>query len=157
MQRWKKSGNGKLNVVDKELRIRGSRGDMEVETEDDDNIVFVDDDRWQFTQKVGMHIGYFWCLSEMNELTDECRQHVKGVGVTMDNVRSTTKKNTKKDGKSSLDGAIVSLRRQIQSSQRNAMVHLEMNVLRDTLSQTNSQIIFMKSELYEAKKWVMNA
>ena len=71
---------------------------------------------------------------------------MKGVGVTMDNVRSTRKSNVKKDRKSSVDSTIVLPQRQIQTSQKNSMVRIKINVLRDSLSQTNSQIIFMKSE-----------
>lgn len=64
----------------------------------------------------------------------------------MDNVRSTRKSNVKKDRKSSVDSTIVLPQRQIQTSQKNSMVRIKINVLRDSLSQTNSQIIFMKSE-----------
>ena len=42
----------------------------EEDAEERDDIIFVDD-RWKFCQHVGMHLGYFWCLTEFNQLTDE--------------------------------------------------------------------------------------
>ena len=59
-------------------------------------IIFVDDDRWQFCQNVGMHLGYFWCLSELNSLTDECTQNCAGVGVKMDSIRNTSSELSKR-------------------------------------------------------------
>jgi hypothetical protein len=60
------------------LKIRGAYGvddELTDKTNDNDNVIFVDDDRWQFCQSIGMHLGYFWCLTELNELTDECTQN----------------------------------------------------------------------------------
>ena len=93
IQGWKKSGNGKLNCVDNVLKIRGVYGvddELTDATDENDNVIFVDDDRWQFCQLVGMHLGYFWCLSELNELTDECTQNCEGVGIKLDQVRDTS-------------------------------------------------------------------
>ena len=88
-----KSGNGKLNCVENVLKIRGAYGVDNALTDasdENDNVIFVDDDRWQFCQFVGMHLGYFWCLTELNELTDECTQNCEGVGVKMDEVCNTS-------------------------------------------------------------------
>ena len=76
----------------KELKIRGLNG-IESIYKEDDEIFFVDDDRWSFCQRVGMHLGYFWCLSELNELTKECTQNCRGVGVTTKDPARTTSGN----------------------------------------------------------------
>ena len=66
------------------------------EEEMGDGVIHVDDDCWQLCQNVGMHLGYFWYLSELNSLTDECTQNCAGVGVKMDSIRKTSPKSTKK-------------------------------------------------------------
>ena len=95
IQNWKKSGNGKLNCHENEFKIRSANGTVEEEEEMGDGVIFVDNDCWQFCQNVGMHLGYFWCLSELNGLTDECTQNCAGAGVKMDNIRKTSPKKIK--------------------------------------------------------------
>ena len=81
------------------LKIRGAYGvddELTDATDENDNVIFIDDDCWQFCQLVGMHLGYFWCLSELNELTDECTQNCEGVGVKVNEVRNTSTVSNKK-------------------------------------------------------------
>ena len=87
---WTKSGNGTLNLDNPGKSIKFCTGDEGGDAYEDEEVVIVDDDRWQFSQTVGMHLGYFWCLSEFHDLTDDCRQHCEKVGMTMDNIRSTS-------------------------------------------------------------------
>ena len=68
---------------------RGAAGVSEGDKQLDDGIIFVHDDCWQFCQNVGMHLGYFWSLSELNKLIEECTQNCAGVGVKMDDIRKT--------------------------------------------------------------------
>ena len=51
----------KLNCVEKKFKIRGVDGVVDTDDVDEvnDDIIFVDDDRWQFCQHVVTHLGYF--------------------------------------------------------------------------------------------------
>ena len=63
----------------------------------DNGVIFMDDDCWQFCQQFGMHLGYFWCLADLNHLTEDCTQKCKGVGVTMkEKVKNTITLSTTK-------------------------------------------------------------
>ena len=155
IQGWKKSGNGKLNCVETVLKIRGAYGvdeELAEESDERDNVIFVDDDRWQFCQSVGMHLGYFWCLTELNELTDECTQNCEGVGVKMNDVRSTSSSTKKKEHESSLKTMIDSFEKQSKRMETQTEKHVELNLVRDSLSELNNSLIFLKAEKYEALK-----
>ena len=121
-------------------------------------VIFVDDDRWQFCQNVGMHLGYFWCLSELNSLTDECTQNCAGVGVKMDSIRKTSLESTKKEKKedATLSSVMDSFQSQFKRSQINSLKHLEVNLVRDELSQLHIQLLLKKTEKYEGNKWVLH-
>ena len=81
-----------------------------VDTDDvdeiNDDIIFVDDDRWKFCQHVGMNLGYFWYLTECKQLTDECTQNCAGVGVTMGNYRETSSSNSSSSTKKGKDKSL---------------------------------------------------
>ena len=122
-------------------------------TDENDNVIFVDDDRWQFCQLVGMHLGYFWCLSELNELTDECTQNCEGVGVKVNEVRNTsTGSNKKKRSESSIKTMIDSFEKQSRRMETQTGKQVELNLVRDSLSELNNSLICLKAEKYEAIK-----
>ena len=56
---WTKSGNRKLNVSESTQKIRIRNGDEATDPADEEGVVIVLDDRWQYCQMVGMHLGYF--------------------------------------------------------------------------------------------------
>ena len=65
---WKRSGNGKGNLNPK---VKGLGYDLFVE--DDSDIMYVDDDRYNFVNQ--LHIAYFWSLSEITGLTQHISQN----------------------------------------------------------------------------------
>ena len=92
IQHWKTSANGKMNCTNlgKVVKVRGIGGGVdESDNEDKDDVIFIDNNRWQLAQNSGMHL-VFWCLCELNELIDECLQRCEGAGVTMDNIGATS-------------------------------------------------------------------
>ena len=63
---WKKSGNGRYNKKVREIAtLDGERDDAPVENEEEE---YVDDDRFDFVRKRGIHIGYFWCVDKRSGL-----------------------------------------------------------------------------------------
>ena len=160
IQNWKTSGNGKMNMTNpgKVIKVRGvNDGIYDSNDEDEDDVIFVDDDRWQFAQNCGMHLGYFWCLCELHELTDECLQRCEGAGVTMDNIRATsvgggvgTPKKVDTNGYSNVLSLIT---KQMANNQKLSLYNIETNEASDELSQLKSQIQFLKAERYQAQQW----
>ena len=158
---WTKSGNGKLNFSEPTQKIRIRNGDEATDAADEEGLVIVDDDRWQYCQMVGMHLGYFWCLSEYHDLTDDCRQHCDKVGVTMDIIRSTSSPSLsfgsrKKTGDEVL-GMMKNMQSQMHHSQMMTNYNSKKNELNDKLSMLHQQLLFSKSEKYEAEKWALKA
>ena len=86
-------------------------------------------------------------------MTDECTQNCAGAGVKMDNIRKTSPRKNKN---SSLNSVMDSFQSQIKRSQKKSLKHLEVNLVRDELSQLNMQLLFSKTEKYEGNKWVLH-
>ena len=140
------------------MKIRGAYGST-IDNEESDDVVFVDDDRWQFCQKIGIHLGYFWCLAELNHLSEECTQNCKGVGVKMGDVRSTSSVSSssftsKRDKEQSFHETMNSFRSNMKKARVDSLNQLEMNILRDSISTLSTNLMFMKTEKYEGSKWV---
>ena len=95
----------------------------------------------------------------MNGLTEECTQNCHGVRVSMNSVRttatssstSTTSTNTKEDRFSS---TLTSFKLQIKKSRVDKIQQIEIDIVQDSLSQHNNKLMFLKTEKYEAIKWV---
>ena len=141
-------------------KIRISNGEATNESADEEGVVFVDDDRWQYCQMVGMHLGYFWCLSKLNDLTDDCRQHCKMVGVTMDNIRDTSSSSSSGSKKKTGDDVLCILKNMQNQIHQNQMLsnhNSKRNEMIDKLSMLHQQLLFLKSEKYEAEKWTMKS
>ena len=97
-----------------------------------------------------MHLGYFWCLSKMNELTKECTQNCAGVGVTTDNIRSTSNISSTENRKAEdMTSAMSDL------FTKNSANQLEVNLIRDELSSLKNQLLFLKTEKYESNRWIL--
>ena len=77
---WKKSGNGAGNRDGVSIRIRGQN--YEKPPAEDEQVIFVDDDRHKFGQKYGLHLAYFWCLSEMCGVNQQMTQDCSGTGLS---------------------------------------------------------------------------
>ena len=67
-----------------------------------------------------MHLGYFLCLLELNQLTEECLQNCKGVGVMMDLIRrvSGPASNTKTKKNNLFESVMSSFQTQIKIRKR---------------------------------------
>ena len=85
---WKTSGNGSGN---RSVQIRGTTYEDNV-IENRDEVINVDDDRAGFCHNIGIHIGYFWCLSEMCGVCQHMTQDCSAIGLS-----STSKPQTLKD------------------------------------------------------------
>ena len=77
---WKKSGNGAGNRDGVSIRIRGQNYDKP--PAEDEQVIFVDNDRHKFGQKYGLHLAYFWCLSEMCGVNQQMTQDCSGTGLS---------------------------------------------------------------------------
>ena len=122
----------------------------------DNGVIFMDDDCRQFCQQFGMHLGYFWCLADLNHLTEDCTQNCEGVGVTMEEqARNTvTPSTTKKKG--DFDTTMSLFHHQLKKSRKNSLAKFELNMIRDSISQLSNQLVFMKTKKYEAQKWLVH-
>ena len=106
-----------MNRVNQGMVVKVRGVDVDVDKSDKDGVVFVDDDRWQFAQNFGMHLGYFWCLSDLNELTDECLQRCEGAGVTMDSICTTSVGGSKKKADAGYGNVLNTIQRQMTKNQ----------------------------------------
>ena len=92
-------------------------GDEEVVEE---GFVIMDGNRWQDSQMIGIHLGYFWCLSDFYDFADDYRQHCERNSATMDNIRETStssESGSKKSGDDAVVSMINNLQIQIRESQ----------------------------------------
>ena len=78
--RWKTSGNGSGNNKQK-IRIIGTTY-QDDRYDDEEEFVSVEDNRANFCHSVGVHIGYFWCVSEMFCVNQFMTQDCTGIGLT---------------------------------------------------------------------------
>ena len=127
------------------MKIRGANRDGDENI--GDGLIFVDDDCWQLCQQVGKNLGYFWCLSEFNKLTEDCTQNCAGSGVTMDTIRSVS--SSSKNKKRGMDTDLCSF------FAKNSTIQLEINLIRNELSSFKNNLLFLKTEKYEANKWIL--
>lgn len=159
VSKWKKSGNGNLNCQEpeKKVKIRGLDGDWkddEVEEEEEqEGSIFVDDDCWRFCQTRGMSLGYYWCLSEMNNLTEESSQNCRGIGVTMDKVYKTSSTSLS-PMKLKGNDLFFCIQKQTRKSQKQSKKQMEINLTADKIAQLLTQLQLMRLERYETNKWV---
>ena len=125
--RWKTSGNGSGNHK-KIIRIRGTNYEDDGNT-DEEEIVSVEDDRADFCNDVGIHIGYFWCVTEMFSVNQFMTQDCTGIGLTSTSNYLSLEERVKNRNKK---------KRQRMSKQEKAVEHIE-SLTKSVLTMVNEQ------------------
>ena len=75
----------------------------------------------------------------------------------MNDIRSTTTNmKTKETDDQSVKIMLDSFEKQARRSEIQSEKQLELNLTRDSLAQLHNSLLFLKTEKYEAQKWVLN-
>ena len=94
-----------------------------------------------------MYIGYFWCLSRLNELTEEYTQGYTGFGIKMDNIHKTRSASSKKEKNHSLVSMMDSFEDQLKDTTKYSLKHLEVNLLHDKIAQLQTSLLLKRENM----------
>lgn len=136
---YKQSGNGKSNRKKKD----GSVVDGEE---------FGDDTRWDFVQRRGIHVGYYWCLVDKNGLEGDCSQNCTLVGISSSGGDISVVTSKKRKRKSDAIECFSSIERSMKRTEEMTRMGMQVSGLESNLLRMEKKLMVQQVALDEDRK-----